>query len=299
MAIFKRSFRLIHGISKLMMVFMPLVILACVAMAIFHIHQGAKHYGAIVKKDSALVGSAYHQIEDNIKQLSGIQELKKVEEQWVLIYDRVKLEVEKDKQIIDDTFKAEWAKIKADAAKINSALDEVKRETDQLVHTAHQVSHALFGLFGFLKPLLNAIANNALSVLVNSINQSVGEVALLSGEVAKMIEDGVQAIEVEQLEELTDRLLALNTSIKADLELLNLSLDELRDLKEKLAEQNQHLLDENGLPIGYQFVIYGLIAFFLSLFYFAYLYLRHWFLDPLVEAVQIIKLAFEPIPETE
>ncbi|RCU45624.1 hypothetical protein DU002_14255 [Corallincola holothuriorum] len=297
MMIFKRAFRLTHGISKLLMVFMPLVILACVAMAIFHIHQGVKHYSEIIKADSVLIGNAYYKIEDKIKQLSGAQELKRVEEQWALIYSRVKVEVEKDKRIIDDTFKAEWAKIKADAAKINSALDEVKRETDQLVRAANKVSSALFGLAGFLKPLLDAIANNALSVLVNSINQSFGEVALLSGEVAKMIEDGIQAIEVEQLEELTDRLLVLNASIKADLELLDLSLNDLRQLKDNLAEQNQQLLDDNGLPIGYQFVIYGLIAFFLSLFYFAYLYLRHWFLDPLIEAMQIIKLAFEPIPD--
>ncbi len=301
----RRFLKLLHGLSKLTIVFVPMFIVLFIFMAIFHlksdIQRDIEDIERVYKNDRAIIEKNLAEVKSNLGSLKSVKDIKSIEFKISGIYDKIKGEIQKDKEIVDKALLAEWEQIKSDTKAIKQSIDYMKNETDKLMAYVKSIPLTIDLPFNIhfeipgMKELIQLLTNNVLSQVLISIGESFYSIEKFKTEIINMLKDGIQAIEIEEIERLTAQIAYLSDDIRDDIVLIEHSITTIKSMLSELARETKEAIHS---PISMSFLIYGALTFCLSLFYFVYLTIRYRFFGPFFEAIELIKLSFEPLKKS-
>lgn len=298
----RRLLKFLHGLSKLTVAFLPMFIVLFIFLAIFQlktdIQRDIKDIKRVYKNDRAILEKNLADVKSNLRSLKTVKDIKSVELQFSGIYDKMKEEVQKDKEIVDKVLLAQWVKIKSDTKAIKQSIDTMKDETDKLMEFVKSIPLTIdlplniqFEIPG-MKELIQLLTNNLISRVLISIGESFYSIDIFKNELINILKDGIQAVEIEEIKRLTAQIAYLSDDIKDDIVLIKQSITTIKSMLSELGRETKEAIHS---PISMSSLIYGALSFCLSLFYFAYLTIRYRFFGPFFEAIELIKLSFHPL----
>jgi len=296
----KRFLKALHGLFKLMIAFLPLTIVILVLMTIIQlkadIQKDIEDIESLFRKDRAILENGITEVKSNLGKLKTVAEIKAIESQFSTIYEEISVEVEKSRLVIDEVLLEEWRQIKVDTAAIRQAIDNVKSETDKIMAIVSSIPVTIDLPFNIsfeipgIKELIQLVTNNVLSQVIISVGDSFASIDVFKKELLRMLEDGIQAVEIEQIRKLAEQISYLSDDIRDDIILIEHTLVAIKVM---LTELREETLEAIHSPVSMRFIIYALLTFWLSLFYFIYIYIRYHFFGPFFEAIDLMKEAVQ------
>ena len=300
----KRALKFLHGLSLLTIAFMPFFIVIFIFLAIFQlkvdIQRDIEDIERVYKNDRIILQDNLLEVKNKLASLKTVKSIKAIENQFAIIYGTIKDEVDKDKKIVDEVLLVEWERIKSDTKVIKQSIDNVKTETDKLMAVVKSIPLTIDLPFDIhleipgMKELIQLVTNNVLSQVLISIGASFESIEKFKVQLGTMLSDGIQAIEVKEIERITAQITQLSDDIRDDIVIVRQSITTMQSMLIELATETKEAIHP---PVSMSFIIYGLLVFSLSLFYFLYLTIRYRFLEPFFNAIDLIKHSFKSLSE--